>query len=558
MSWKAATSNAHANSVSSTLRHRLDLTVYSDNRSLTNQIAAFHNEVGSPDLLFIDFNLQTYRSECWQLEALARKLPCTDIVVCFDEDYDHGTDLFESLEEFDNVLFARVPLAAMEVRQLVLLVLKKRQIRSHLGKVCQEREEHLSKRTYYLRSALDEARRLLSSINQAMVEYGSDFKVRRWNAAAAEAFGLNESEVIGKDIRKLSIPWDQADEVHQFLTCHRTSAGKTIEASFRSKHHDVTVLSLTRHTIHHPDEPDGVLLLGTDLTEQRQLQQHLQQALRLESVGQLAAGVAHEINTPMQYIGDNIDFLSTKFKALIPYLEGTMKLLDADGQLSEQERTELQEEMRTIVRKSRLARMAGQIPDAFSDSQQGLRHVTRIVRAMKELSHPGDAEISAVNINHLLETAVTISTNEWKYIADVDLNLTDDAVDIPGFPGELCQVFLNLIINASHAIADVNKQTGRTRGAISIRTERLTDDMLIEIRDNGGGIPDHIADRVFDPFFTTKEVGKGTGQGLAIAHSVIVQKHGGKLTFHATKNTGTNFIIHLPIDRPSTPGSQDE
>ena len=149
-----------------------------------------------------------------------------------------------------------------------------------------------------------------------------------------------------------------------------------------------------------------------------------------------------------------------------------------------------------------------------------------------------------------------MSTNEWKYVAEINHELSEDIVDIPGYPGELAQVFMNLIVNAAHAIGDFNEQDGRERGRINVISRMESVHVVIEIHDNGGGIPAEIADRIFDPFFTTKQIGKGTGQGLAIAHSVVVGKHQGRIDFHPSAGQGTAFIIHLPVDQhqPSQAG----
>lgn len=534
------------------LRHQVDIQLANEATTVVEQISRLAENGINIDLLFYHFDISSHRAALWELHSLTTTFPSLDIIVCTDSSDTLWRELGQQLEGEENLLIARTPLQPTEVRQLALLLFRKRQQRKHLGRVCQERELHLESRTRHLSTALAESRRLLSAIDQVLIELDSNHLVRRWNHEAEQVLGLSESLAVGSDIRTLGIPWDERDVVHQFLMPTVRAACRTLEVSFRKGNDQVVVLSLTRHTLHYPDEPNGILVLGVDLTEQRRLQQSLQQAQRLESVGQLAAGVAHEINTPMQYIGDNIDYLSNKFSKLIPYLEGTLQYLQPEQDLSPGDRQELKKHLLKISKQQKLTRIASQIPDAFSDSQQGLQHVTRIVRAMKELSHPGGAERTAVNVNHLLETAITVSTNEWKYVAEIHRQLAKTLVDVPGFPGELAQAFLNLIINAAHAIADVNQQTGRAKGKIAIISRAEPEHIVVEIHDDGGGIPSEIGDRIFDPFFTTKEVGKGTGQGLAIAHSVVVKKHGGLINFHSSPERGTRFIIHLPIEQPSS------
>lgn len=532
------------------LRYQVDLHLADQSDTITSQILQRDEQRSPVDVLFYHFDINHHRAALWELQSLIEAAPTMDIVVCVDSADSRWLEVGQRLESEENLLIARTPLESTEVRALAVLLLRRRQQRNHLGRVCQDREKHVDARNRHLSRALAESRRLLSAIDLVLVELDADLFVRRWNHEAERLLGISENTAIGCDVRELNIPWDQRAAVDQFLMSD-VPTERTLEVSFQREDHPPVILSLTKHIIHGPDESNGVLVLGANLTEQRRLQQHLQQAQRLESVGQLAAGVAHEINTPMQYIGDNIDYLSNKFMNLLPYLEGTLQYLQDEDHLATEEKQTLKQHLLQISKKQKLTRMASQIPDAFADSQQGLQHVTRIVRAMKELSHPGGAEKTAVNVNHLLETAITVSTNEWKYVADIERNLTEQSVDVPGFSGELAQVFLNLIVNAAHAVADANQQLERPKGQITITSRLEAGDMVIEIQDNGCGIPADIADRIFDPFFTTKEVGKGTGQGLAIAHSVIVTKHKGCIDFHSSPERGTRFKINLPIDQPS-------
>jgi PAS domain S-box-containing protein len=266
-----------------------------------------------------------------------------------------------------------------------------------------------------------------------------------------------------------------------------------------------------------------------DITERQRFESQLAQAQKLESIGQLAAGIAHEINTPIQYIGDNGKFLEEAFRDLIGVVrhrtgpDCSVDTVDVDVDYLEEE-----------------------IPKAIEQLQAGVDHVARIVRAMKEFSHPGPLEKMPVDINRAIESTVMVSRNEWKYVADLTTDLD------PGLPlvycvaGEFNQVMLNLIVNAAHAISDVFKGSGR-KGAIRVSTRRKEECVEIRVSDTGGGIPEAIQSKVFDPFFTTKPVGKGTGQGLAIAHTVIVKKHRGTIGFETAAGVGTTFIIQLPL-----------
>ena len=178
---------------------------------------------------------------------------------------------------------------------------------------------------------------------------------------------------------------------------------------------------------------------------------------------------------------------------------------------------------------------------------EGIDRVAKIVRAMKEFSHPGNEGKVASDVNKLIENTITVAHNEWKYVADLVTDFDASLPFVPCITGEFNQVILNLIVNAAHAIGDRIKEEGSQKGLITISTRALAETVEVRVEDTGTGIPEEARSKVFYPFFTTKPVGKGTGQGLAIAHAVIVKRHGGTLTFETETGKGTAFIIHLPI-----------
>jgi len=311
--------------------------------------------------------------------------------------------------------------------------------------------------------------------------------------------------------------------------------------------------------------PDGSLLhyqgFVTDITAQKQAQKdrnlieaQLRQAQKLESVGQLAAGIAHEINTPIQYIGDNIHFIEESFAALGGLLQNYKKL--AAAVRSNTVTPEVLSAVESSMEKADLDYLSKEIPLAVEQSLQGVGHVSRIVNAMKEFSHPGSKEKEALDLNHAIEMTITVARNEWKYVAEMATDFAPDLPPVPCLPGEFNQVILNLIINAAHAIGDVVRQAEGSKGTIRVSTRLDGDWVEIRIADSGTGIPEQIRHRIFDPFFTTKGVGKGTGQGLAIARSVIVDKHGGSLTFESEVGRGTTFIIRLPVTDSDAAGKE--
>jgi signal transduction histidine kinase len=277
----------------------------------------------------------------------------------------------------------------------------------------------------------------------------------------------------------------------------------------------------------------------------------LRGAQKLESIGQLAAGIAHEINTPTQYIGDNVRFLEASFGDLKETHQQYEKLLLAAK--NEAVSAELVAETEACVRKADPGFLMAEIPRAIQQTLEGVDRVAKIVRAMKDFSHPGTEEKTPVNLNHALETTLTVARNEWKYVARIETDFDPDLPLVPCLPGEFNQVILNLVVNAAHAIGDVSGGDGRGKGLITASTRLCGDWVEVRIRDTGSGIPEKIRHKIFDPFFTTKPVGKGTGQGLAMAHTAIVDRHQGTLTFETEVGVGTVFIIRLPLNPVAPP-----
>lgn len=282
-----------------------------------------------------------------------------------------------------------------------------------------------------------------------------------------------------------------------------------------------------------------------DIDDLRQAQQRLVQAQKLEGIGQLAAGIAHEINTPSQYVTDNVGFLQRAFVKLRAVMDAQSAVAEAT-RLGRDASSEL-EALDRVVSSSKLSYLLQQVPRALEQSLQGLSHVGSIVRAMKEFSHPSGAEKQPTNLQELLECASTVAKNEWKYVAEMSFDFDPDLPAVPVLRNELSQVFLNLIVNAAHAIADVQTPETATFGKINISTRKREDAAEIRVSDTGSGIPEAIRSRIFEPFFTTKAVGKGTGQGLAICYSVVVDKHHGDISFESTLGSGTTFVIRLPL-----------
>ena len=290
--------------------------------------------------------------------------------------------------------------------------------------------------------------------------------------------------------------------------------------------------------------------------ERRNMEIQLHHAQKLESVGQLAAGIAHEVNTPNQYIGDNIRFLQKSFSQIAPLLQQYEQLLRAVRLNAVP--PELIGQCEKSFWDCDLDFLLAEIPRAIEQSLEGVNSVTRIVHSMRDFSHPGRGEKIPVDLNQTVESTLVVAAHEWKYVANLVKDFQPDMPRVLCLPGELNQVILNLVVNAAHAVAAANSGDSSHKGTITVSTRHDGEWAEIKVRDTGTGIPEEIRDKVFEPFFTTREVGKGTGQGLAIARNVIVGRHHGTLTFETQEGVGTVFTIRLPTRPAPTPVAEEK
>lgn len=288
--------------------------------------------------------------------------------------------------------------------------------------------------------------------------------------------------------------------------------------------------------------------------EKTSIEMQLRQAQKLEAIGQLAAGIAHEINTPVQFVSDNVRFLQESFIDLQQIIQAYQELASEAGK--ENEQYESLHKVRELNEALDLGYLLEEIPTAIAQSLEGVNRISSIVKAMKEFSHPGSSEKKPTDINKSISNTITVSRNEWKYVAEMETHLDPNLPMVECLPGELNQVILNIIVNAAHAIEDAKDADRTHKGKITIRTQHADGLVHISITDTGLGIPKDIQSKIFEPFFTTKDVGKGTGQGLAIAYSVIVDKHHGSILVESEPGKGSTFTIKLPILSQSSDGEE--
>lgn len=285
--------------------------------------------------------------------------------------------------------------------------------------------------------------------------------------------------------------------------------------------------------------------LEKTLAELRLTQAQLLQAQKLESIGQLAAGIAHEINTPTQYVSDNVGFVKSASRSLLKLVDAAIAMAAAMQENMADE--PMLREFDTLLRSTKIDFLRRQIPQSLDESLDGLGHISRIVAAMKEFSHPSQNKKEPVDIRDIINTTVTVARNEWKYVAELETRFASDLPLLPCLRDMVGQAILNLIVNAAHAIADSLPGRAQEKGLIVVSAAQVGEMMEIRVADDGTGIPEAIRDRIFDPFFTTKAVGKGTGQGLAIAYSTVVDKHNGQIRCESEPGSGATFIMLFPL-----------
>lgn len=374
------------------------------------------------------------------------------------------------------------------------------------------------------------------------------------NRALAEVFGIETNEIIGKTSLELNRNLAEA----QKSTENDINALQSLEETFvpEEKHTDaqgnVHWFQIVKRSVTLGEKDAKYLVcVATDLTERKIMEGQLHHAQKMESIGQLAAGIAHEINTPTQYVGDNTRFILDAFNDFNSVLEKYGELFESaqSGDIKPELISEISEE----IKNSDLEYLLEEIPNALRQSLDGVSRIAKIVQSMKDFAHPDSREKQSADINRAIESTITVARNEWKYVADLEMNFDQNLPPVPCFLGEFNQVILNMVINAAHAIADVVGDGSKGKGKITVSTTKANDEWAeIRIGDTGSGIPAEIRRKIFDPFFTTKEVGKGTGQGLAISHTVVVDKHHGQLKFETESGRGTTFIIRLPLGNNET------
>jgi PAS domain S-box-containing protein len=481
--------------------------------------------------------------------------PQLQVVICTSRPSDWRERLLAKPERSDRLVILKKPFDSIETVQLTCLLAAKwtlaREAQVRAGELSElVRQHHQDLRLHRERLAM-----ISRASNDAIWDWDMVADEMWWNEAFAAMFGHVQEERKGGLSRWLKrVHPEEVDRVITGLRAALDGRQSFWSDEYRFRRADSLFATVNaRGQIVRDVAGKAVRMVGAmhDVTERRhaererhELEVQLRQAQKLESIGQLASGVAHEINTPMQYIGDNTRFVREAFNDLKKVLGAGEQLLAAAraGPVS----PAVIAEMEAAKKNADLDYLSEEIPKAMGQTIEGIERVSRIVRAMKDFSQPG-VEKTLLDINKAIESTLIVCRNEWKYVADLSTDFDATMPALAVMPGEFNQAVLALILNAAQAIAEKVGDGGGGKGQLSLSTRRRAASVEIRVRDTGTGIPEKIRDRIFDPFFTTKPVGRGAGQGLTLARAVIVERHGGTLSFETEEGVGTCFIVRLPL-----------
>jgi len=391
---------------------------------------------------------------------------------------------------------------------------------------------------------------MMNSVPYAVITIDQDSIIQSFNPFAERIFGYSVADAVGQNVSILmpeAMGHEHDGYVRNFSETGGSGAiGKRREVVGRRKNGELFPLEIA---VNWMELPDAIMFVGVcqDITRRKQaeqerteLEQELLQSHKMESLGTLSGGIAHEINTPMQYVGDNIRFLEESFADLSSVLLSYAELQTSAA--AEGAATEAVEKVRAAIKTVDLDYLREEIPTAITQSLDGVMRVSEIVEAIKRFSHPGSKERTPTKIAEAIQTTLTIARNHWKYVAEVTTDFDESLPDVPCVPGEFNQVMLNLIVNAAHAVAGKGG-----KGHITISAGQCEDWLEVRVSDDGMGIPEENLEKIFEPFYTTKEPGMGSGQGLAISHTIVTKSHHGTMTVESEVGKGTTFLIRIPL-----------
>lgn len=507
-------------------------------------------------LAFVDMRMPPGLDGLATIVKLWEVDPQLQIVICSAYSDYSWTEIINRVGRNDRLVILRKPFDNIEVLQLAHALTEKWSLARQVQSQLQNLETIVAQRTVELHTTQILFRLILENANDIVVVVDAAGKGVYSSPSRERLLGFTEAEIADLPPFAMVHPDDVAhvEEVARrvFANSHR----ETVLMRCRKKDESYLHFEASMNSVK-DDNGQQVYLVITarDITDRykREVQARLNQ--KLESIGLLAAGIAHEINTPTQFISDNARFLAEafeKFNRLISSYRQTLKSVGRLGVLPNELAT-----VATLEEDCEVDYYSKEVPRTLEQSLEGLTRVAKIVRSLKEFSHPGSPHRTPIDLNHAIENAITVCRHEWKYVAEVVTDLDPTLPLVPCMADEMNQAILNLLINAGHAVGEARAPGSSIQGKITVTTKQSDGWAVISITDTGVGIPEAIHERIFEPFFTTKPMGKGTGQGLPIVHSVVVGKHQGKVGFTSEVGKGTTFTLHLPLVCPEIkPASQ--
>jgi PAS domain S-box-containing protein len=383
-----------------------------------------------------------------------------------------------------------------------------------------------------------EVEQLLDNLTAIVIRFDATGHVTAWNHAAERALGLARASVLEQPLEALPLPWSDAAVTRKLLGAVSSDSQVRIDdVTYRRSDGTPGFLGLTATPLSTKDgSVSSVLVLGRDITEQRAQTRKQLQSQKLEAIGQLAAGIAHEINTPAQYLSDNLHFLRETFSEIAPLLQ-----FACVG-----ERSQPEAELARLAESIDGAYLLDEVPKAIEQALQGIQRISTIVMAMRAISPRGGEERGPADLNQAARDVAVLCSSEWSADAELRFALDEQLPKVVCKLSDVQQVLLNLLVNASHAIKQKRAGAQLPKGSIEIGSRAEPDAISLWIEDSGVGIEDAVRQRIFDPFFTTKPLGQGTGQGLSFAHAVVVDEHRGALEVESALGRGSRFTIRLP------------
>ena len=392
---------------------------------------------------------------------------------------------------------------------------------------------------------LGEANALLSEI-MAVAPNGiilctQEYVIRDVNPTCLRRLKTSKSNMVGKRLGAffddIETRLNATPQGEFFIDCITTQpvAGDAFSSEVRG--FSGAIAADCRFLIFFHDITDRLLAQERRMRVEKQMDE----ARRLEAIGTLSAGIAHEINTPIQFIGDNLDYLRDALAKIHHSYLGFNQLYAAARK--NEQYNDLISSIDAYNHSVALPELISEISEALQESRDGIHQVRDIVLLMKEFAHPGGWDAESVDLNKIVENVIKLSRSRLKGAIEIKLEKAEDLPEIQGRRGQIQQVILNIVMNALDAVEDSDRQAG----LVCIRTWCDGDFAKIAISDTGAGVSEELKEKIFNPFFTTKPVGKGTGQGLALAKDCVVKGHNGRLGLIDRDGFTTTFLIELPL-----------